>query len=453
MHSGELLNNSFILFAEKYSVVENVREHISAIQMVPDLRIKLIDPITEKWDGRDLSCASGIIIHYSVSPIWNSIWHPNNVAKIRHFSGIKIVFVQDEYRQVNRFQELCATMGIQYVFSSVNAKTWATHYPDLVRIGVQFEKTLPGYVSNSLKDLCFTYPSMKEKYIGYRSRKVPFYLGKHGRQKVELDVSLRSLVGRSNWIIDSSVIEEKRLARTKWYDYLSKTRVSPTVEGGSSTWDFTGELEEKGRQAEIEGESFDEFYQRFLIRVDGKIDYKTSSPRIFESAAVGSVILAVDGDYDGLLQNNYNCLMIETLDHLEDALIQLEDESFCDFLAENARMSLIDEARNNFSTLQNRLSEIFWTDTLDPLRWKFASSLNLSLGLEKHPWIHEIDHIDSRHGTSALSLVKLLKRRSSRLLLPRIVYHILPNRTKSIVAFFLQSYLPKLLHWIKSYLD
>lgn len=452
MHFGEFLKTRIVFFADRYTLVDNVREHIAAICTVPGTTVRVIDPFSDLWNSKDLQNSDGVIIHYSAGVIWNNIWNLKKTALIAEFSGIKIVFAQDEYRQVNRFQEKCAVMGINHIFTSVKPCDWKTHYPYLSDHGTTFSHVLPGYSTSRLLNLPFTYPSTKPKNVRYRSRQTPFYLGRHGQMKDLIDKELKSLSNTRNWVIDSSVDEEKRLFGRNWHNFLALARVSPTVEGGSSTWDFSGALEQKSWLAQNEGLSFSQYFDMTLRHVDGTLEYKTSSPRIFESASVGSVILALEGHYDGLLHNRLNCLMIDRLDSLEKALIELEDEALCDFLAENARLTLINQETFTYAFIQNEILKLFNLSGVNFSNTKPNVFSESNLKFDKSEWYLENYEAGVNSDKSFVKQLALIKARSSRLIILRVIYLFFPIRIKRRIDFFLKFYFPGIMQTITKYL-
>lgn len=434
------MKTSVLLFADKFSITQNVREHIDAITKIPNYQVYLSDPYSDKWNEDVLKQFDALIIHYSNSLIWNHIWTDKKLEMLHNFPGIKIVFVQDEYRQVNRFQEKCMRIGANFIFSSLQSGQCADQYPDLWKSGVQFRFTLPGYVSNNLQKKIFKQPSKKSPIIRYRSRNVPFYLGKHGQLKEELNQQLVKLKLTSGFEIDSSTDENQRLIGKKWYSFLRDSKISPCVEGGSSTWDFTGMLENKGTQAQAMGKSFSEFSSEFLAQYDGIQTYKTSSPRIFESAALGCVILAVRGNYDGILKDNENCMMInESFSDLEYALEKLMDNSLCDYLASSARKQLIDDDRYSYQILQSQLQEVLENAAFRKPKLHAYNLFSESSFLEKLPWELELSTQSSVNDKNIIEKYVYLRDISRKYLFLRYIRFLLPLKISRHIDYLLNT--------------
>ena len=71
--------------------------------------------------GLDLTWFDVLVIHYSVYTISDDYLGPETKDLIGRFNGIKVLFVQDEYRQINTLHQQMSRMGIDVLFTFVSA--------------------------------------------------------------------------------------------------------------------------------------------------------------------------------------------------------------------------------------------------------------------------------------------------------------------------------------------
>ena len=226
------------------------------------------------------------------------------------------------------------------------------------------------------------------------------------------------------------------------------------MEGGSSTWDFSGELEEKSRNAELNNLDFKHFYENYLYKYDNVITYRTSSPRIFECAASGSVILAVRGRYDNLLIENENCIMInEDFTDLEEKISILQDNEFCDFLAKNAKTDLIENPNNSYKVLSNKIVEIIVNSDCQKLNTNLSITDRNKVILEKSAWIIDTRYVDKiRNERNLIKRYMYLRNKSKHMLMIRLLAtYLAPNQMRKL-HFILSLHAPYISNKLKSYL-
>jgi hypothetical protein len=131
----------------------------------------------------DLDRFDGLIIHYSLVACMDSYIGPNLRAAIRRFTGLKSVFIQDEYRWINDTTDALRDLGVHIVFGCVPQEIVDEIYSPELLPGVIRETVLTGYVPHEL--LQKKVPRFEDRPIdvGYRARKVPDWLGSFGQEK------------------------------------------------------------------------------------------------------------------------------------------------------------------------------------------------------------------------------------------------------------------------------
>lgn len=247
-----------------------------------------------------------IVIHYSIAIGYFSEHFINQEAKkrIRDFGGLKVVFIQDEYRSVNSVLETLAFLRVDVLFTCVPEGEIDKVYKANALPSVTKINTLTGYVPKAL--LSRPVPSIAERqiHVAYRTRKPPFWLGELGYEKWTISDRFQDAAKDSGLHLDLSYDESMRIYGERWIDFVSSCKAMLGVESGASVFDFTG-----GLQAQVDayvaanpGATFEEVQQKFLLPYEGIIRLNQISPRCFEAAALRTVMLLYEGDYSGILK-------------------------------------------------------------------------------------------------------------------------------------------------------
>jgi len=223
---------------------------------------------------------------------------------IAEFSGVKGIFIQDEYRHVDRTIAAMQMMGIHVLFTCVPTEEIEKVYPTVKLPGVVRHNLLTGYVDESLLGLRVPDPATRPIDIGYRARKVPAWLGELGQEKWNIGQRVAEDAPRFGLTIDVAHREEERLYGQRWIDFMTRCKATLGVESGSSVFDFSGEVQ-RAVESDVEQDprlTFEELRKRHFDHLHGKIRLDQISPRCFEAAALRTLMVLYEGDYSGRLQ-------------------------------------------------------------------------------------------------------------------------------------------------------
>ena len=266
----------------------------------------MVQPVSMMGDiphALDLSRFDVIVIHYSLV-ISNDVYlSPESRGRLRRSSALKALFIQDEYRFVNRSIDAMRSIGLDILFTCVPESEISKVYSEGALPDVRKVNVLTGYVDQSLLDMQVPDYRNRSIDIGYRARKVPAWLGQLGQEKWEIGRFVEEAASAYGLATDIAYREESRLYGIEWTRFLANCRATLGVESGASVFDFTGKI-----QADVEAEvarssavPFDELQKKYFIEEEGKIYLNQISPRCFEAAALKTLMILYEGDYSGRL--------------------------------------------------------------------------------------------------------------------------------------------------------
>ena len=222
---------------------------------------------------------------------------------IRAFEGLKVQFIQDEYRWVDEVTTVIRDLGVDVLYTLVPADAVSEIYGSRLP-GVHIVPTLAGFVPHDLA--ARRVPSLSERPvdIGYRGRSVPFWLGRLGQEKVLIGQGVLEHADALGVVTDIAWRESDRIYGEDWYRFLMRCKVTLGTESGSSIVDYDGSLQRRvdAYLAAHPGAEFEEVHGAILAPYEGNTMINVVSPRVFEAAALRTGLVLFPGDHSGVVR-------------------------------------------------------------------------------------------------------------------------------------------------------
>ena len=302
-----------------------------------------------------------LAIHYTLCIAWDSQLTPAIARKIRDFTGLKVQFIQDEYRMVDRINDRMVDLGIHVLFTLATGKAIRQlyHRPELD--GVRFESLLPGYVPDEL--IGIDAPPLSERPIdvGYRAREVPPWWGRSALDKTRIADRFLAVTAHKGLTTDISYRTEDRIYGNGWYDFIASCRAMLGVEAGTSIADFNGEAEEAAKtyQARHPTATTEEILEKALPKFDGNVSYLQLSPRVFEAAALRTAMIMYPGYHSGVVEPWTHYLPLERgMSNIDDIVAKLKDDAFLTAMTDRAYEDLIAGGAYSYTALVQRFDGV-----------------------------------------------------------------------------------------------
>lgn len=210
---------------------------------------KLIDPKME------LPNFSAIIIHYSaIAYRYDSMWWNKNknilISFLKRYNCTKIIIPQDEYNETGALNDFIKDSGIKFIFTCASKDDYEKLYPK--ELGYEYIETVfTGYVNEN--DLEMINKKKKNHYerpidLGYRARKLPYWLGRHGQLKFELANHFLKYLNNNDTnlkydISNNGIKSNDVFLGNDWIEFLLNCRTMLGCLGGSGLVDWGGALQ------------------------------------------------------------------------------------------------------------------------------------------------------------------------------------------------------------------
>ena len=348
---------SILLLADDQKGAPNtIHDHIQAFSRYSRHHVRVFNPRNlARSRFLDLDEFDVVVIHYSLVIIWDdyfSGWFRDAVAR---YDGLKVQFIQDEYRWVDDITAQMQEMGIDVLYSVVPPEAVPAVYGNrLPATEVLF--TLTGYVPEDAVGRSVPPPAAREVDVGYRGRSIPFWLGRLGHEKIEIGRGFLPHAQRAGLRTDIAWSENARIYGDRWYEWMASCRTMLASESGSSIVDYDGTAERsvRGYLAVHPTASFEEIEEHVLKPFADSPAINTVSPRIFETAAMRTGMVMFAGSYSGVVRPWDHYMPLEKdFSNVRDVIERIQDVPFLEEMTARAYDELIGSGRYSYRRFIN----------------------------------------------------------------------------------------------------
>ena len=342
-----------IYFQTDINMRNTVKEHLYSFKIYSDAECYYLNAANGVPRYIDKIRFDLIVYHYTFLALKWDINEFENFQKkcfrLKYLSGYKIAFPQDEYIHSAAVSNFFKEFSIKTVFTCLPLSECKKVYNPQESGLDNYFTVLTGYVhSEAVKRYSDkALPISKRKIdVGYRGRKVPFWLGQQGQIKWQLaDRFKEILAGQNDLRYDISCDRRDEITGDAWYEFLSRCRVILGCEGGASLHDPTGEI-----RARVEHflhrypfASFQEVQAKCFAGGDRNLNLRALSPRHFECCVTRTCQALVEGDYGGIFKPDVHYIEIrKDWSNLEDVLRKIKDVKYCQEIADNAYRDIVE---------------------------------------------------------------------------------------------------------------
>jgi hypothetical protein len=284
-----------------------------------------------------------VVIHYSITVLDETYLSSPFREQIANFGGLKVQFIQDEYRLVDALTARIREMGIGVVFSSVPPRSVASVYgsrlPD-----VEILPTLTGYVPANVERNGRQPLAGRPLDVVYRGRSVPYWLGRLGQDKVEIGREFLDRAEATELRCDISWSEADRIYGDEWYAFLGSSRTTLGTESGASIVDFDGSLQTRteGYLRSNPTATFEEVEREILAPFEGNAVIDAVSPRVFEAAALGTAMVNFAGRYSDVIEPGVHYIPLERdFSNFDEVAALIRDDAELERIASRAYTDLV----------------------------------------------------------------------------------------------------------------
>jgi hypothetical protein len=332
-----------------------VLDYIESFKSYSEIEFYSYNPVGEEFPRwMDLSVFDIIVIHYTIYILGQSYLTEKWKRKIREFSSLKAIFIQDEYRTVNEICKEMKYLGINILFSCWPRESIDKVYHPGILPEVKKITVLTGYVPEIFERNEPDFKQDRQIDVGYRARGYGFYwLGVLYQEKKWIGVKFKNYIKKNNIDIsfDISTKEEDRIYGNSWIQFLRRCNCVLGTESGASVVDFTGNIEKKciNYLKKYPDADFYEVRDKYFANEEGKFYMNQISPRIFEAIGCGCCLILFEGKYSEILKPWVHYLPLKKdFSNIEDIVIAIKDKKWIKLIAKQAYNDIIKTGKYSY---------------------------------------------------------------------------------------------------------
>ncbi len=358
--SGTL--NIAILYDPVGTMTVAVHEYLNALRLYIPHEIFMIPASTsvELPHELDLSLFDAVILHYSIRICVDHHLDSVVAEKLAAYSGLKLLFIQDEYDFTEKARKSIEKLGFDLVYTCVPEDSIDLVYPASRFRKTEFINVLTGYVPEDSTIESFARPiEDRELDIVYRGRILPFRYGLLGYEKYEIGVHVKRLALERGLLVDIEVDDLKRIYGSGWYEFLASARACLGTESGSNVFDFDGKITESVKQELTLNPyaGFHEIEERILKEHEGPVHMNQVSPKIFEAIQLRTALILFEGRYSDVVQPDLHFIPLKKdFSNIEEVFQKLEDLDYLTELTDRAYNDVIASRKYSFKTFAKKVS-------------------------------------------------------------------------------------------------
>ena len=315
----------------------------------------------------DKSLAETVILTYDFLalrnlPIWKLL--VKRVSHVIKDCRFRVAMPQDDYSCSGILDDFCVEHEVTHMYSPIT-KDLEVLYPRLSKSRAIFKEALTGYVDEKVFTKLQKYAqpfSERRVDVGQRVRLLLPHLGELAERKGTLALQFGDVAKTVGFVCDISVKPEDVLLGDEWYKFLGNTKFTIGRKGGASLADPRGNLADRVRRYKLRHPTASNTEVRRKVRLDSGCsgDFSAISPRMFESAAMGTCqILEQDLYFPGF--EPWRHYIPIDLDHLADQKVfaAMRDTDLAQEIVKNAYEFLVQSGNYSYRTfIQGLLREI-----------------------------------------------------------------------------------------------
>lgn len=340
-------------------VTNTSRDEISALQYCRSVAFRVVSKDQLLSDLPMLGEVDLLLCSSSFNPS-RKRYKPELLEAIATYPGIKIITLQDEHGNVEAQREWIHLSKAAIVITMSQEPLLQKLYPPNEFAHARFVSALPGYVPERLENIAARPFEQRSIDISYRGRYQGFGTGALGQDKHRIGEILRDGLADSGLHLDIDPAGVRRITGTEWDSLLQGSKAALAVESGSSLIDWDGSLTQKIHRYHQRHPraTFEDINFEVLEGEDWRNIYTTASPRVFEYAANGCLLLLTEGQHSEIVQPWRHYVPIKrdgsNLGEVEGAV---RNPVLWAELTANARKDLIDSGQYSWRVYAKKIDE------------------------------------------------------------------------------------------------
>ena len=348
-----------LVWKERTGYINTIKDYVEAFGKYSKNNIIVTDWVRLRLD------ADIIVLHYS---IMHGILFPHTrdllnryIYHLNNFRGKIVAIIQDEYYDVNQIRTVLKLWNVNLILSCVPKEHHRTVYNTTPN--AKIERVLTGYVPEN-KIFLKPQPIKERKtLIFYRGKNLPYYYGKLGQWKKYIGIKMKNYCEKSGIKNCNIAWDEKdKLFGNDWINAMHSSKVTLATPSGLNVFHYDNKIINICNKMQRSGIPY-EIVEKQCNLQDGPIPMGQVSPKMFEAAMCGTVLVMYPGTYNGVFKKDIHYIELQPdFSNIEDVMKKIHDNDFLQKMSDRTYKDIVESGKYSYKTFINKVDG--WLDEI-----------------------------------------------------------------------------------------
>ena len=313
---------------------------------------------------------TNINLNADIIVLHNSIMHilvNNQKLKelyIKHlvkYEGKKVAIIQDEYYDVNLIKSFLEKINIDLVLTCIPDKNKRDVYNNIPN--ARIERVLTGYVPEKMS---LIQPiKNREIFIFYRGKNLPYYYGKLGQWKQNIGKKMFKYC-ETNKIDNINIAwrEQDKIFGKNWLKTMQNSKVTLATPSGLNVFHYDNSKIYACLKKErtMPNYTYEMAEKEFNLQ-DGPIKMGQISPKMFEAAMCGTVLVMYPGTYNGIFKKDVHYIELQPdFSNIEEVMKKIKNDEFLQEMSDRTYKDIVESNKYSYETFISKVDR--WLDEI-----------------------------------------------------------------------------------------
>ena len=386
-----------LIWRENVGFIGTIKDYVDSFTKYSKHNILVSD-----WNDKLYNSADVIILHYS---IMHAILFPHEKVRknayIKFFQSYKgevVVIIQDEYYDVNVIRIILKLIKVDLILSCIPKEHQRTIYNSTPNASI--ERVLTGYVPEKNEIKIPQKIKGRKHFIFYRGKNLPYYYGKLGQWKKYIGIKMKEYCDNKGISCNIGWNEKDKLFGSDWINTMHDSKVTLATPSGLNVFHYDNKIINSctWKEKNIPGYTYEMAKKEFNLQ-DGPIKMGQISPKMFEAAMCGTVLVMYPGEYNGIFKKDIHYIELQPdFSNIEEVMSKIQDDDFLQKMSDRTYNDIVKSGKYSYKSFIKKVDG--WIDRL-------GNYDALLIWYDKYSYIGTInDYVCSFEKNSNLNILK-----------------------------------------------
>ena len=351
-----------IIWRSRVGYIGTIKEYVHSFSKYSKNKV-----VVTNWD-KIVPHADVIILHYSII---HAILHNHEKYRYNEYvdffskknKGKVVAIIQDEYYDVNKIRTFLQLIKVDLILSCIPNE----HHRQIYNTtpNARIERVLTGYVPETIE---FKKPlpiKNRKTLIFYRGKNLPFTHGNLGQWKQNIGKKMKKYC-QENHITNINIAwtEQEKIFGDMWLKTMHGSKVTLATPSGINVFHYDDKkiIACRNKQRNVKGYTYEMAEKEFNLQ-DGPIKMGQISPKMFEAALCGTVLVMYPGTYNNIFKKDVHYIeLIPDFSNIEEVMKKIQDDDFLQEMSNRTYKDIVETGKYSYKNFITQIDK--WIDAL-----------------------------------------------------------------------------------------